>query len=138
MVEAVSVGKVEPGILRPVEVGEPPRSRLAVREAGTELVLALRCLDGRAYPELEREPREPPELVVRPQDEHVDPRDHPGHRLLRDPGKGLPAEIVEEEVGPVAEVEELEVVLQDAVEALEQAVVRHEQCDGSSPTRDPR
>ena len=42
-------------------------------------------------------------------------------------GKRLPAELVEDEVGAVAEVEELEVVLADAVESLEQAVVGDEE-----------
>ena len=42
-------------------------------------------------------------------------------------GNSAAAELVEGEVRPVAEVEELEVVLEDAVEPLEQAVVGGEQ-----------
>ena len=48
-------------------------------------------------------------------------------RVLRDLRERSPAEVVEGEIGAVAEVQELEVVLEDPVEPLEQAVVGDEQ-----------
>ena len=102
----------------------PPRSPTRARH---ELFLVARALDCLGHAQLECEPREAPELVVRAQDEHVDARQHLRDRLVRDVGEGLATALVEDEVGAVAEVQELEVVLEDAIDALEQAVVRLKQ-----------
>ena len=112
VVEAVPVGEVEPRVLRLVEVGQPARSASLPARAAAESLLVVALLDGLRHAELEREPGEALELLVRTQDEEVDARDHLRDRLVRDVRERLPAELVEDEVGAVAEVQELEVVLQ--------------------------
>ena len=133
VVEAVPAGEVEPRVLRRVEVGQPAGSGVACREGGSErlLVGCSRYCFGHA--ELDRESGESPELVVRPPEQDVDPRDHLGDRLVGDLGPGTAAELVEIEVRPIAENEELDVVLPDQVEGLEQAVVRDKEGVARSP-----
>src|SRR4029077_18911924 len=60
-------------------------------------------------------------------DKDLDARDHPRDRVVRDLRERSPAEVVEDEIGAVAEVEEFEVVLEDPVEPLEEAAVGGEQ-----------
>ena len=130
-----SAGEVEPGVLRLLEVGEPLLAAIAVREDCGELFLALGGGDLLGDAQLDREAREPPELVVGAEDEDVDRRHHPGDGLVRDIWKRLSATLVEDEVGPIAEVQELEVVLEDAVDPFEQAVVRvQERVTRTEPT----
>src|SRR3954465_2624175 len=124
---AAPVREVEPGVLRGFEVGEPARSPITSREVCAQLVLVGRGADGCADSQLERETSEAPKLVVGAQDEDIDARDHLRDGVLRDLGEGSPAEVVEDEIGGVAEIEELEVVLQDPVEPVEEAVVGDEQ-----------
>ena len=126
--DAGPVGEVEPGILGRLVVCEPLRSGLAAREGGAKLLLVACSADTpSSYLELYRESSQTLELVVRAENQHVDSRDHLRDRLVVDVGKCLPAELVEDEVSPVAEIEELEVILEDTIEPLEEAVVGKEQ-----------
>ena len=124
MKDTRSAGEVEPRVLRPLEVGQPPFAGIAARESCDELALVHGPPDHFRHAQLDRQTSKPPELVVRTQDEHVDRRHHLRERLVRDLRKRLAALLVEDEVGPVAEAQELEVVLEDAVDPLDQAVVR--------------
>jgi hypothetical protein len=134
MVEAVSEGEREPWILRLVEVREPLLTCRGARERAAELVFSAPCLHPFGHPELEGATSESPQLLVGTEDEDVDPRHHPRDSLVGDPREELPAELVEDEVGAVAEVVELEVVLHDAVETVEQAVVGpKEEVGGAEP-----
>jgi hypothetical protein len=76
--------------------------------------------------------RETPQLVVGAEHQDVDRGDHACQRPVVDLGAGAPASLVEGEVGAVTEVQQLEVVLQDAVEPCEQPVVGGEQQVGGS------
>ena len=127
VVEAVPVREAEPRVLRRVEVGQPAGPGLAPGQSGTERLLVGCALDGSGHAELDRQAGESLELLVRPQDEQVDRRHHLRDRLVRDVRKRLPADLVEDEVGPVSEGEELEVVLPHAVVSFEQAVPGDEQ-----------
>jgi hypothetical protein len=124
MEHARAAGEVEPRVLRLREVGEPPRAGIAAREAPDELVLVLGVRDLLRHAELDRQARKPAELVVGSQNEDVDRRHHRRDGLVRDVRKGLSAPLVEREVRRVAEMEELEVILEDSIHPFEQAVVR--------------
>src|SRR6266540_3187692 len=62
------------------------------------------------------------QLLVRLEQVHLDAGDHLGDRQVRDVGEGLLAEAEEVEVGGVAEVEELEVVLPELERQVHQPV----------------
>ena len=130
---AGAVRDVEPRVLRLLEVGEPSFPSFSPGEGGAELVLAFRRLHEVGHPELERERGEPLQLRVRTPEDGVDPRDHLRDRLVGDVGEGLPAKLVEDEVGAVAEVEELEVVLPDAIEPFQEPVVGDEELVARAP-----
>ena len=125
--DAGPAGEVEPRILRLLEVGEPPFAGIAADEVRDELVLVRGACDCRGHAQLDSESSKPPELVIGAQDEHVDRGHHRRDGLVRNVRESVSASLVEGEVGLVAEIQELEVVLQDAVDSLEQAVVRMEE-----------
>ena len=62
-------------------------------------------------PVLDRQPREPAQLGVGPEQQHVDAGDHLRDVLVGDVGQALLAELGERQVRAVAEQQELEVVL---------------------------
>ena len=121
--EAVSEREREPLCLGLIEVGKPLLAAPFQCEVGPQFLLVPGRLDAGRHSELERPAGEPAQLLVRAQDEDVDPRNHRRDRLVGDAGEGPPAQLVEEEVGPIAQVVELEVVLHDAVEPIQHAVV---------------
>ena len=71
------------------------------------------------------------ELVVRAEQFHVHALHHGGDGLVRDVGEDLLAEVEEVQVGDVAEVQELEVVLPVLVGELDQPVVAFQQLLGA-------
>ena len=116
VIQAVSVGEVEPRGLRPLEVGQPSLTGLAPAQQRTEFLLVPGGGHAVRHPLLHGQPGKAHELVVRPKRHDVDPGDHPGDRLIGDVGERLSADLVEGEVGPVAEMDELEVVVADSIE----------------------
>ena len=139
VVEAVAVRVVEPRRLGRLPVGRATAAPASLAASGD-------CA-ARPRPRPPRRRRRSPssigalgealELLVGPEEDDVDAGDHLRDRLVGDVGEALLAELVEDEVGGVAEVEELEVVLPDPVDALEQAVVRDEQRVARADARAP-
>ena len=127
VVEAVAVRVVEPGRLDRLPVGQPLLTGSAVRQRRAQRVLGVGGLDRVRDAELERPAGEAAELAVGAEQDDVDPADHLRDRLIGDVGEALLAQLVEHEVRRVAKVQELEVVLPDAVDALEQPVVGDQQ-----------
>ena len=76
--------------------------------------------------QFDSEPGQFPELGVRPEQLHVHARDHRRDALVRDIREPLLTEIEEIQVGRVAEVQELEVVLEGTVTQGEEPVVTAE------------
>ena len=85
-----SVGEVEPRVFRRLVLGEPLRPGRAARESSPQFLLAAYSLHAVGYPERDREPSQTFELLVRAQDENVDPRDHLRHHAIFDSGERLP------------------------------------------------
>ncbi len=109
--ETVARRHVEPRILRLLELGEPGASGVGLPELildlGRRPLLAECCVD----PCLERQPSQPAQLGVGPEQKDVDAGDHLRDVLVRDVGKLRLAELRERRVRAVAEQQELEVVL---------------------------
>ena len=123
MVEPVAVGEVEPGVLRLLEVLQPPLSWLGAGQRCPQRLLAVGAFDLCGEAELDRQPGETLELIVRPEGDEVEARDHLRDRLVGDVRERLAADLIEDEVGTVAEVDQLEVVVANAVQSLEQTVI---------------
>ncbi|CAH0326244.1 hypothetical protein SRABI128_05218 [Microbacterium sp. Bi128] len=122
-VEAVAHGEVEPRVLRGVVLGHPALpagGRSDGSQGGLDVVGAAEVgLDPKFHGEL----GELLELVIRAEELHVHALHHGGDGLVRDVGEHLLAEVEEVQVGDVAEVEELEVVLPVLVGQLDEPVV---------------
>ena len=102
-----------------------PRS--CARESRPKFLLVAYSLHALGHPERYREPGQTFELLVRTPDQNVEPRDHLRHHAVFDSCERLPTEVIEDEIGPVAEVEELEVIVEHPIESLEQAIVGEKQ-----------
>ena len=127
VIEAVAVGVVEPRLLDRLPIREPLLAGVARRQRVLERSFALGRGHGIADPQLDRAACEALELVVRAEQHDIDPADHRRDRLVGNVGELLLAQLVEHEVRGISEIQKLEVVLPDPVDALEQPVVRDEQ-----------
>ena len=108
-------------------VRQPLAPGCARTECGLQGLFAIGGRDLLGDAEFERSGCQSLEFLVGAEQDDVDPADHFRDRLVRDVGEVLLAQLVEHEIGGVAEVQELEVVLPDAVDAFEQPVVGTEQ-----------
>ncbi len=131
VVEAVTGGDVEPRVAGLGERVEPLRPGLAAsleggQDVGGHAPLGEQVVDA----ELDGEPREALQLVVRPVHDHVDAGHHAADGLVADLGERLLAELEEHHVRAVAEHQHLGVVVphlrvqrEHPVEVLLQVVV---------------
>jgi hypothetical protein len=123
MVEAVASGHVEPRVAGLLERGQPALAALAPagqrgQHRSRRAALGEQVVD----PGLDRQPGQPPQLVVGAIHDHVDAGHHAGHRLVADLREGLLAELEEHHVGAVAEHQELGVVVPHPGEQVKAAV----------------
>ena len=77
-------------------------------------------------PQLDRESGELAHLVVRAEEQDVDPDDHLRDRLVLDDRERSLAEVAKRQVRRVAEIQHLEVVVGHLVHVLEETAVRGE------------
>ena len=130
-VEAVPHGEVEPRVLGGLVLRHPAVPAGGLGEGGQGGADVVRVPEVRLQPQLDGEFSEVLELVIRAEEFHVDALHHGGDGLVRDVGEDLLAEVEEVQVGDVAEVEELEVVLPVLVRQLDQSVVALQQLLGA-------
>ena len=123
--DAGPAGEVEPRVLGLLEVGEPPFAGVAAGEGSRRArprSSALATCSETPSSTASRASRRSSSSGRRTRTSIA------GHHLrdglVRDVRESLSASLVEGEVRPVAEAQELEVVLEDAVDPLEEAVVR--------------
>ena len=102
---------------------QPPLSGLRPGQRCPQRLLAVGTFDLCGEAEVDRQPGETLELIVRPEGDEVEASDHLRDRLVGDVRERLAADLIEDEVGTVAEVDQLEVIVTNAVQSLEQTVI---------------
>ena len=123
MGEAVAGGHVEPRVLDLLELRQPLAAGVAARQLGLDLLRRASFDEGAVDALLDGHAREPAQLGVGAEQEHVDPRHHLGDVLVGDVGQVGLAQLDEGGVGAVAEQQELEVVLPHEVAQAQAAAV---------------
>ena len=129
VVEPVARRHVEPRVLHLLELLEPCLPGVALRQLVVDLLWRAPLDERRAHAGVDGETREPLELGIRHEEQHVDAGDHLGDVLVGDVREDALAEVGERRVGSVSEEEELAVVLPREVAAAQQAPVRVEHLD---------
>ncbi len=129
VVEPVAGRHVEPRVLHLLELLEPRLAGVALRQLVVDLLWRAPLDECRAHPGVDGETGEALELGIRDEEQHVDAGDHLGDVLVGDVGEDALAEVGERRVGPVAEEEELAVVLPCEVAVAQQAPVCVEHLD---------
>lgn len=115
--------KPEPRILRILQRLKPLRASFRAADRSQHLVGRAVTQESVGEVELDRQFREAPQFVVRPEQQDVDPRDHAGDRLVGDAGKRLLTELAESQIGAIAEVQHLEMVGAHLEQIFDQPVV---------------
>ena len=123
VVKAVAGGHVEPRVLDLLELLEPAPAGFGFGELGVDLVWRAALHERRVDPGLDRQARQPAQLGVGPEQEHVDAGDHLRDVLVGDVRQVALAELDERAVRAVAEQQELEVVLPHQVVQPQRAAV---------------
>ena len=124
MVEAIAHVDVEPGVARDRQFLEPLAPGIAARrERRHDRLRRASLLELRVDAELHRHVRQPAQFRVGTEDLRLDARHHARDGLVADLGEGLLAEGKEGHVRPVAEQQELEVVVPHAKVPLERLLV---------------
>ena len=125
IIESVARRDVEPGIACLVQRVHPLLAGLAFRLHRIQRLRRLCAIHECAFDaEVDRELCQLLEFVVGAEHQYVDARYHSRDGLVRDFGERLLAELEEHQVGPVAEHQELEVVVPHHRVALDAAVPR--------------
>ncbi len=124
VVQAVARAHVEPRVLDALELLEPPRARRRSCASSASISAGLRPLaNAGASAGVEREPRQPAQLGVGPEQQHVDPGHHLRDVLVGDVRQRLLAEVAERQIRAVSEQQELEVVLPHLLRHPQRAAV---------------
>ena len=129
VVEGGTGREVEPGLLGLLPGGQPLVALRVAAQSGQHLLGRGVAGEPVGDPELDRELGQLLDLIVRPEQVDLDPGHHLGDRLVRDGREQLLAAAEEVQVGGVAEVEELEVVLPQLQGQVDQPVVGGQQVE---------
>src|ERR671910_771420 len=122
VVEAAARGEVEPRLGRRLPLGQPGLPGVAAPQ-GLDHLGRRGLPEGAVDAAVDGQAGQLLELLVRLEQVDLDPGDHLGDGQVGDAGEGLLAEPEEVQVGGVAEVEELEVVLPQLQGQVDQLVV---------------
>ena len=127
VVEAAAGREVEPGLLGLLPGGQPLVALRVAAQPVEHLAAGARAGEPVRQAELDRELGQLLELLVRLEQVDLDPGHHLGDGLVRDGREQLLAAAEEVQVGGVAEVEELEVVVPQLERQVHQPVVAGQQ-----------
>ena len=129
---------VEPRVLDALELGQPLLALARAAEGRHDGLGILLGPDDVSDPELHRTHRQVAQLLVGPIEDHVDAGHHARHEVVGDGREVRTAKLEEGEVGPIGEIEHLEVVVGHLVHVLEQPAVVHQEIEGgrgAAPTK---
>ena len=111
VIEPVAVGEAEPWVLGPAVLRQPLLAGHVLGQRAGQVRLVVSAADLRGDTKLGGAHGQALELIIWPQRNHVEARDHLRDRDLGDVRERLPADLVEGEVGAVTEIHELKVVV---------------------------